>query len=72
MICISFFHSGNYATIISHNVDAQKTKLKLPSGNKKTVSSVNRAMIGMLSVYLFFPVFNFLLLYPRFFRCIFS
>lgn len=38
--------SGNYATIISHNPDAQKTKVKLPSGSKKTIHSTNRAMIG--------------------------
>ena len=38
--------SGNYATIISHNPDAHKTKVKLPSGAKKTVNSGNRAMIG--------------------------
>jgi len=41
--------SGNYATIVSHNVDAQKTKVKLPSGAKKTVSSLNRAMIGIIA-----------------------
>lgn len=38
--------SGNYATIISHNPDAHRTKVKLPSGSKKTISSNNRAMIG--------------------------
>jgi len=41
--------SGNYATIISHNPDAQKTKVKLPSGSKKTVNSGNRAMIGIIA-----------------------
>jgi len=41
--------SGNYATIVSHNPDAQKTKVKLPSGSKKTVSSLNRAMIGIIA-----------------------
>jgi len=41
--------SGNYATIVSHNVDARKTKIKLPSGNKKTISSVNRGMIGVVA-----------------------
>lgn len=40
--------SGNYATIVSHNPDAQKTKIKLPSGSKKTISSLNRGMIGEL------------------------
>jgi len=41
--------SGNYATIISHNPDAHKTKVKLPSGSKKTVNSGNRAMIGIIA-----------------------
>jgi len=41
--------SGNYATIVSHNVDAQKTKVKMPSGSKKTISSANRAMIGIIA-----------------------
>jgi large subunit ribosomal protein L8e len=45
--------SGNYATIVSHNPDAQKTKVKLPSGSKKTISSLNRAMIGKF-FYIFF------------------
>ena len=41
--------SGNYATIVSHNPDAHKTKIKLPSGSKKTISSLNRAMIGIVA-----------------------
>jgi len=41
--------SGNYATIISQNADAKKTKIKLPSGQKKTISSLNRAMIGIVA-----------------------
>jgi len=41
--------SGNYATIISQNTDAKKTKIKLPSGQKKTISSLNRAMIGIVA-----------------------
>lgn len=41
--------SGNYATIVSHNTDTKKTKIKLPSGNKKTISSVNRGMIGIVA-----------------------
>jgi len=41
--------SGNYATIVSHNPDAKKTKVKLPSGSKKTISSLNRAMIGIVA-----------------------
>lgn len=41
--------SGNYATVVSHNVDAKRTKVKLPSGNKKTISSSNRGMIGIIA-----------------------
>jgi len=41
--------SGNYATIVSHNPDTKKTKIKLPSGSKKTISSVNRGMIGIVA-----------------------
>jgi len=41
--------SGNYATIIGHNVDEAKTKLRLPSGAKKTISSHCRAMIGLVA-----------------------
>ena len=38
--------SGNFATIISQNPDGHKTKLKMPSGAKKTINNNNRAMIG--------------------------
>jgi large subunit ribosomal protein L8e len=38
--------SGNYATIISHNPDTKKTRVKLPSGAKKVIPSANRAMVG--------------------------
>jgi len=41
--------SGNYATIISQNPDAKKTKIKLPSGQKKTLCALNRAMIGIIA-----------------------
>ena len=27
--------SGNYATVIAHNTDTNKTRVKLPSGSKK-------------------------------------
>jgi large subunit ribosomal protein L8e len=43
---INEFYLGNYATIVSHNPDGGKTKVKLPSGAKKTLSSTNRAMVG--------------------------
>jgi len=41
--------SGNYATIISHNPDENKTRIKLPSGKKKTVPSTSRAMVGIVA-----------------------
>jgi len=41
--------SGNYATIVSHNPEGGKTKIKLPSGTKKTLSSTNRAMVGIVA-----------------------
>jgi len=41
--------SGNYATIIGHSDDGAKTRLKLPSGAKKVVSSAARAMIGIVA-----------------------
>ncbi|KAG8184941.1 hypothetical protein JTE90_011073 [Oedothorax gibbosus] len=41
--------SGNYATVISHNVDTKKTRVKLPSGAKKVLPSANRAMVGIVA-----------------------
>ena len=41
--------SGNYATIISHNPDTKKTRVKLPSGTKKTISSFARATVGIVA-----------------------
>jgi len=41
--------SGNYATIIGHNTEANKTRIKLPSGAKKAVSSSARATIGIVA-----------------------
>jgi len=40
--------SGNYATIISHNDDQTRTKVRLPSGAKKTIPSASRAMVGLV------------------------
>ena len=37
--------SGTYAIIVSHSEEDHKTKLKLPSGAKKTVTSSARAML---------------------------
>jgi large subunit ribosomal protein L8e len=41
--------SGNYATVIAHNPDNNKTRIKLPSGAKKIIGSRNRAMIGLVA-----------------------
>jgi len=41
--------SGNYATVIGHNPDTRKTRVKLPSGAKKVLQSTNRAMVGIIS-----------------------
>jgi len=41
--------SGNYATVISHNPDENVTRIKLPSGAKKQVSSSCRAMVGIVA-----------------------
>jgi large subunit ribosomal protein L8e len=41
--------AGNYATIISHNVDDRKTRIKLPSGSKKVIDSNCRAAVGIIA-----------------------
>jgi len=41
--------SGTYAIIVSHSDDDNKTKIKLPSGIKKTISSDSRAMLGIVA-----------------------
>jgi large subunit ribosomal protein L8e len=41
--------SGNYATVVSHNVDTKRTRVKLPSGSKKVIPSNNRAMVGIVA-----------------------
>jgi len=41
--------SGNYATVIGHSIDENKTRLRLPSGAKKTVSGSARATIGVVA-----------------------
>ena len=41
--------SGNYITIIGHNPDEGKTRVKLPSGAKKVVKSTVRGMIGIVA-----------------------
>lgn len=41
--------SGDYCIIISHNLDSGRTRLKLPSGQKKSVPSTCRAMVGIVA-----------------------
>jgi len=41
--------SGNYATIISHSDEGNRTKIRLPSGVKKTIQGSARGMIGIVS-----------------------
>ncbi|KAM7207395.1 Ribokinase-like protein [Naviculisporaceae sp. PSN 640] len=41
--------SGNYVTVVGHNPDEGKTRIKLPSGAKKVVSSNSRGMIGIVA-----------------------
>jgi large subunit ribosomal protein L8e len=41
--------SGNYVTIIGHDADTGKTRVKLPSGSKKVVPSTARGMIGIVA-----------------------
>ena len=41
--------SGNYVTVIGHNPDEGKTRVKLPSGAKKVVKSSSRGMVGIVA-----------------------
>lgn len=41
--------SGNYATVIGHDGDSGRTRIRLPSGAKKSVSSLSRATIGIVA-----------------------
>lgn len=41
--------SGNYATIIGHDADNNTTRLRLPSGAKKTVKGDARATVGIVA-----------------------
>ncbi|KAL4705029.1 hypothetical protein ACJJTC_009817 [Scirpophaga incertulas] len=41
--------SGNFATVIGHNPDAKRTRVKLPSGAKKVLPSSNRGMVGIVA-----------------------
>lgn len=41
--------SGNYATVIGHDVDTGRTRIRLPSGAKKSVNADARATIGIVA-----------------------
>ena len=41
--------SGNYATVIGHSPEEDKTRIRLPSGAKKTISGSARATIGIVA-----------------------
>ncbi len=41
--------SGDYAIVVSHDEDSGKSKLRLPSGGKLSVTSNCRCMIGMIA-----------------------
>merc|ERR1712146_756410 len=41
--------SGDYCTIIAHDVDKSRTKIRLPSGSKKWVKDQCRATIGIIA-----------------------
>jgi len=41
--------SGNYVTVIGHNPDEGKTRVKLPSGAKKVIKSSARGMVGIVA-----------------------
>merc|ERR550537_1033443 len=41
--------SGDYATIVAHNPETGRSRLRLPSGSKKIVQSTCRAMIGIVA-----------------------
>merc|ERR1740130_1712431 len=41
--------SGDYCTIMTQDPDAGKTRIKLPSGARKTVSNKCRAMVGIIA-----------------------
>lgn len=41
--------SGNYATVMTHNPEDHKTRIKLPSGSKKVLDSSCRAMVGIVA-----------------------
>jgi len=41
--------TGTYTTIVGHSEDGSKTRVKLPSGSRKTLDGHVRAMIGIVA-----------------------
>lgn len=41
--------SGNYCSIVAHNSETKKTRVKLPSGAKKNLPSSSRGMVGIIA-----------------------
>ena len=41
--------SGNYATVVGHDADGTTSRIRLPSGVKKTVPSSARATVGIVA-----------------------
>jgi large subunit ribosomal protein L8e len=41
--------SGTYATIVGHSEDGSKTRVRLPSGARKTLVGTVRAMVGLVA-----------------------
>jgi len=41
--------SGDYAIIVAQDPDKHVTRIRLPSGSKKTISNLNRAVIGLVA-----------------------
>ena len=41
--------SGNYSTVISHNLETGKSRVRLPSGSKKVIDSRARATVGIIA-----------------------
>ena len=41
--------SGDYCIVVTHTEDTHVTKIRMPSGGKKTISSDCRAMVGLIA-----------------------
>ncbi|GBE62584.1 ribosomal RPL8 [Babesia ovata] len=41
--------SGTYATVIGHSDDGKMTRIRLPSGARKSVESASRAIVGLVA-----------------------